>query len=157
MNNENNLGKEHNFVEIYNFIGLFSNEILFEKSNNYSVQYIDIIIGKGYDMEKNIILDFIDNIKYFKFLKSFCLIFEAEYFIDSKNLLILVDNLSTLKLLENIVILVLDGGFKARRGCRGHAYIRRGRGRGMNRGRLSRENIGGNRGSNIIFQKKMKI
>jgi hypothetical protein len=51
----------------------------------------------------------------------------------------------------------LDGGFKARRGCRGHAYIRRGRGRGMNRGWLSRENIGGNRGSNIIFQKKMKI
>ena len=158
FNNENNLGKEDNFVEIYNFIGLVSNKILFEKSNNYSVQYIDIIIGKGYDMEENIIIDFIENIKYFKFLKSFCLIFEAEYSIDSKNLLILVDNLSTLKLLENIVILVLDGGFKARRGFiegireRGHAYIRRGR--GMNRGRLSRENIGGNRGSNINISKE---
>ena len=50
----------------------------------------------------------------------------------------------------------MDGGFKARRGCRGHAYIRRGRGRGMNRGRLSRENIGGNRGSNKYFKRRWK-
>jgi len=108
FNNENKLGKEDNYVEIYDFIGFVNNKILFEKSNNYSVQYIDIVIGERYDMEKNLIIDFIDNIKYFKFLKSFCLIFEAEYFIDNKNLVNLVNNLSTLKLLENIVILVLD-------------------------------------------------
>ena len=58
-------------------------------------------------MEKKLITDFIDNIKNFKFLKSFCLIFESEYFINSKNLINLANNLSTLKLLENIAILVL--------------------------------------------------
>jgi len=110
FNNENNLERKDNYVEIYNFNGLVNNKILFEKSNNYSVQYIDIIIGHEYDKEKNIknkIIDFIDNIKYFKFLKSICLIFETEDFINSKNLLILVNNLSKLKLLENIVILIL--------------------------------------------------
>ena len=69
FNNENNLGKEDNYVEIYDFIGFVNNKILFEKSNNYSVQYIDIVIRERYDMEKKLITDFIDNIKNFKFLK----------------------------------------------------------------------------------------
>ena len=78
-------------------------KILFKKndSNNYSIQYLDIIIP-----EKSNILNFIDNIKYFKLLKSFCLIVEDESFIESRYLLNLVINLSSLKLLENIGILV---------------------------------------------------
>jgi len=100
------IGNLDNYVEIYHKLTNIYDDIykiLFKKndSNNYSIQYLDIIIP-----EKSNILNFIDNIKYFKLLKSFCLIVEDESFIESRYLLNLVINLSSLKLLENIGILV---------------------------------------------------
>jgi len=100
------IGNLDNYVEIYHKLTNIYDDIykiLFKKndSNNYSIQYLDIIIP-----EKSNILNFIDNIKYFKLLKSFCLIVEDESFIESRYLLNLVINLSSLKLLENIRILV---------------------------------------------------
>lgn len=74
FNSTKNIGNLDNYVEIYHKLTNIYDDIykiLFKKndSNNYSIQYLDIIIP-----EKSNILNFIDNIKYFKFLKSFCLI-----------------------------------------------------------------------------------
>ena len=107
FNNKKNIGNSDNYVEIYyKYANIYDNDIykiLLEKSdfNNYSIQYLDIIISKEINM-----LDFIDNIKNFKFLKSFCLIVEVESLFQSKDLLNLVSNLSSLQLLENIGILI---------------------------------------------------
>ena len=83
---------------------MFPSSYLFEKidKDNYFLQYIDLTLKR--EISEQLINIFIENIKHLKFLRAFSLVIKRTSHFGREQLLALIDNLSNLKLLENIKI-----------------------------------------------------
>ena len=105
-----------NYEEIYeNGNGGHLFDIITKKENLKYLQFIGIFVdiySKGIFVHRrnglDIIKVLIENLKYFIFLKGFCLVAKYKSIITKKDLLDIINNLSKLSLIENIKIEVAD-------------------------------------------------
>lgn len=84
-------------------------DIITNKVNLKYLQFIGIFINRNREIFDdrnglNIIKVLIENLKYFLFLKGFCLVAKNKSIMTKKDLLDIINNLSKLSLIENIKI-----------------------------------------------------